>query len=257
MTFPLQALIFHDKGVNEQSVLALEHQLKEILDPKVVINKVDAKYLATQAWEERTVVLVMGAGICSEWDILLGEMGIRKIEQYVRKGGKFIGLCAGAYFVSAESRFEIPNQKAIEKKRSLRFFDGKAIGPLVHAEDYLSSLAARAAEVCFKIQDHLENGSLYYQGGCYFSIDHDTKHTQILARYRHLAYLRAAAIKCKVGKGAAFLCGLHPEFSWPKKLKESGDHALTKLAKLLCDQESFRKRIWKLIGKTLKLPLRS
>ncbi len=63
-----QALIYEDVGVWSTSVDAIHAQLKQLLDPGIVIRRVNADYLASQPWQDRTIVLIMGSGTCSLWD---------------------------------------------------------------------------------------------------------------------------------------------------------------------------------------------
>ncbi|HUD02085.1 MAG TPA: BPL-N domain-containing protein [Rhabdochlamydiaceae bacterium] len=243
------ALVYEDKGVCLQSANAVVGQLKSVLDPAVSVFKVDSLYLKTEPWEDNTAVLVMGGGSCSAWDEELGAEAIEKIHRYVMRGGRYIGLCAGAYFASAECRFRL-----MTKKRPLAFFPGLAIGPLVPMDDYLSLTAARAAEVCFKIRGFPQMGSVYYQGGCFFDIEGDTAAVEIMSTYRSLG--KAAAVFCRVGKGCAFLDGTHPEFKWQASLSAGSDYYFKELVEKLSLQETFRQNIWKEIGIKMGFPLR-
>lgn len=241
-----QALVYADKGVCVPSADALAGQLKLLLDPSVVIRKVDGEYLRRSNWEDKTVVLAMGGGSCRQWDEQLQPEGIEKIQRYVNGGGKYIGLCAGAYFASAESRF-----KTMEKNRPLAFFPGRAIGPLVDSDDYLSVHAARVAEVHFKMKGAEESGALYYQGGCLFDVEKDSVEVEIMSRYHGLG--KAAAVFCRVGKGCAFLDGTHPEFEWSVSLGEGAEKDYRRLVEKLSAQEEFRRKVWEVIGCKLGL----
>jgi biotin--protein ligase len=245
-----QALVYADQGVCGPSASALKKQLKALLDPSISVVKVNGEYLRTKAWEEKTIVLVMGGGSCRYWDEELQAEGVEKIERYVKEGGKYIGICAGAYFASAKSCFNLKG-KLIEKSRPLAFFPGKAVGPLVDEDDYLSLKAARAAEVCFKIRGLAEEGALYYQGGCLFDVEEDSAAVEIMSTYRDFG--KAAAVFCKVGKGCAFLDGTHPEFVWRLNLAKGNDKVFSELVGKLSVQEVFRQRVWKEIGAKLAL----
>lgn len=249
-----QALVYMDEGVCRQSADALVGQLEALLDPSITVIKVDSHYLKAELWEDKTIALVIGGGICSTWDRQLGIEGIEKIYRYVFQGGRYIGLCAGAYFASAETRFELSGQKPMERKRPLAFFPGKAIGPLIHTEEYLSLAAARAAEVSFKIKGSFQIGSLYYQGGCFFDLEEDTADVEILSYYRSLG--KASAVFCKVGKGFALLDGTHPEFAWSASFSKGANSSYAELVRKLSSQEDFRKNVWEEIGDKLALPLR-
>jgi biotin--protein ligase len=248
-----QALVYADKGVCLPSADALVEQLRSLLDPSVSVFKVGAHYLRTESWEDKTSVLAMGGGSCSFWDEQLQIEGMEKIHQYVLGGGKYIGLCAGAYFASAESCFEL-SDLSIKKNRSLGFFPGRALGPLVESDDYLSLCAARAAEVCFKIRNSSVIGSLYYQGGCLFDIEADLSNVEVTSTYCSLG--KAASVFCKVGKGCAFLDGTHPEFQWAANLTCRSESFYSELVTKLVPQEVFRQKIWEEIGTKLELPMR-
>ena len=239
-----QALVYLDEGVCYPSAEALSKQLKTLLGPSIDVLKVDSHYLKTEAWQGRTVILAMPGGKCRFWDEKLGAEGINKIHDYVMKGGRYLGVCAGAYFAAAEAEFD-----KMGKKRALSFFPGKAIGPLMATDDYLQLKAARALPVTFKIQDHLVQGAVYYQGGCFFDIEEDSENVEIVSRYEGIN--KAASLFCRVGKGQAFLCGQHPEFEWsPVKCQES---YYEELSEALSAQEPYRRMIWEEIGRKLKI----
>lgn len=44
-------------------------------------------------------------------------------------GGKFLGICAGAYYGSCEVKFETEGPLEVVGKRELQFFPGTAYGP--------------------------------------------------------------------------------------------------------------------------------
>jgi biotin--protein ligase len=243
-----QALVYADQG--SPSAAALEKQLKLLLDPSISVVKVNGEYLRTEAWEDKTAVLVMGGGSCRNWDEQLQAEGIEKIERYVRGGGKYIGFCAGAYFASATSCFNLKG-RIIEKSRPLAFFPGNAVGPLVDEEDYLSLEAARAAEVSYKFRGIAEEGALYYQGGCLFAMEGGSAAVEIMSTYREIG--KASAVFCKVGKGCAFLDGTHPEFVWEASLGKGSCEIFSELVCKLSVQEVFRQRVWEEIGAKLGL----
>lgn len=244
-----QALVYLDDGVCRESAHALAQQLEKTLDPSISVRKVDSAYLKTEYWKEKTLVLVMGGGVCSAWDERLGVEGIEKIRRYVLEGGRYIGLCAGAYFACAESRFELSGHSVIERKRPLAFFPGKALGPLIEEEDYLSLAAARAVEVSYHIRGSSQTGSLYYQGGCFFEGEEGNGNIEVLSYYCSLG--KAAAVFCKAGRGLAWLEGTHPEFKWSADSSVGAGSYYADLVQKLSSQEEFRKKIWQEIGEKL------
>lgn len=247
---PMTALVYFDEGVCAQSADALVFQFKSTLSPEISVEKVNSHFLSMENWEGRTVVLAMGGGVCSTWEENLGEKGMKKIRDYVFNKGKFIGLCAGAYFVAAKSFFQLSGQEPKEKMRLVSLFPGKAIGPMVSSTNHLSLEAAQAIKVSFTIDGFVTSGHLYYQGGCSFVLSENDVDTTVLAHHQS----QPVAIHAKAGTGDYFLCGLHPEFIWEEALMKVP--LIGSLAKTLVAEESFRKSVWQEINKKLSLPVR-
>lgn len=233
-------LIYHDSGTYQQSIDAIYSQLQQTLTPEARIKLVNSDYLRNKAWEAKTAALIMGGGMCGEWDKSLQEDGVKKIHDYVFNGGKYLGICAGAYFAATSSHFSLLGKLPIEKSRPLRFFQGRAVGPIFPTADHLSPQAALAA----KIDLATVSGHCYYQGGCLFDIQADSPLTKVIANYAY-PYRGAAIISCKVGKGQAVLCGLHPEFLWNKSSLDSVTQPhFYQLVQKLSPEEPFRQLIW-------------
>ena len=56
--------------------------------------------------------------------------------------------------------------------------------------------------------------NVYFNGGCYFKNADLYPNTQVIACYANEGFEELAAIiECKIGKGKALLCGVHPEYS--------------------------------------------
>jgi glutamine amidotransferase-like uncharacterized protein len=165
----------------------------------------------------------MGGGICSTWEELLQEEGMRKIYNYVFKGGRYLGICAGGYFGAAYSHFALPGEAPLIKTRPLRFYIGSAIGPI--------NPNPLAVKVELLAQNILKEGLCYYLGGPSFDIFESS------APFRG-----AAAISNIVGDGRAVMCGLHPEFSFDPSMQN-----VTSLALPLSENEPFREEIWKIL----------
>src|SRR5262245_2235164 len=126
---PRKVLVYSDVGTYEQSTEAIVLQLKQSL-PWLKIKKINSQYLCSKSWENKSDVLVMGGGMCGEWEKNLQVEGMRKIRDFVLNGGKYLGICAGAYFGASESIFSLVGKPIIEKMRPLQFYQGRAIGPL-------------------------------------------------------------------------------------------------------------------------------
>lgn len=245
---PLQALVFFEEGVGKASSLAICAQLTRVLHESIHVKMVDSKYLLSEAWESRTVVLAMGGGVCTVWESLLGVEGMKKIRNYVLNGN-FIGFCAGAYFAAKESSFQLTGKLPLNHQRVLSFFNGKAIGPIFETEVPFTPKSAKALEVNFSWGDQSECGHLYYQDGCYFELEDPVDSTiEVVGHHGDLPI----AVVCKVDNGTAFLCGVHPEFACPEKM--SGHSIPKEMVRDLQLSEVFRSSIWNSIVKKLQLP---
>lgn len=153
---------------------------------------------------------------------LNGE-GTRRIEQYVRRGGSYIGFCAGGYFGSARCEFEVGNrQLEVVGSRELAFFPGTCRGCALKGFVYHSEAGAKAVELkiareAFKSGIAPQSFRSYYNGGGVFvdAAKFADKGVEVLAEYTNPLDVEggaAAVVYCKVGEGGVLLTGPHPEY---------------------------------------------
>jgi biotin--protein ligase len=99
--------------------------------------------------------------------------------------------------------------------RELSFFPGAAIGPVLAAYDYQSISGSRIAKIRWEsdaISPPIYNA--FFNGGCCFKDADQYPNTQVIACYADAGFEeRAAIIECKIAKGKAILCGVHPEYN--------------------------------------------
>ena len=156
---------------------------------------------------------------------LNGERGAGRVARYVRDGGSYLGLCAGAYFAAARVDFELGTPLEVTGPRELAFFPGAAVGAVAPGFAYASETGACAMRLRFaaappplrSAPPHLPQLALddeclaYVNGGPAFmlppGVGSDAA-VQTLAVYENGA---AAAVRCAVGAGVAVLCGVR---SW-------------------------------------------
>lgn len=155
----------------------------------------------------------------------LNGVGNRSIAQFVRRGGAYLGFCAGGYYGSQRCEFEVGNPELeVVGSRELAFFPGICRGGAFRGFEYHSERGARAAKILPKKGVLPGPASLpdvfrcYYNGGGVFvdAIDKDSDGVEVLAEYGdELAVesdaVKAAVVYCKVGEGRAILTGPHPE----------------------------------------------
>jgi biotin---protein ligase len=239
----ITCMLYNGTSSNVQSLAAIKTEVETILQDNVHFFSCSAAFIRDAPWHKSVNIFIMGAGVCSTWEEELGQVGMQKIRDFVTQGGRFLGICAGAYFGSALSIFKITGAEPIIKMRPLKFYEGAALGPLLQDSDYLSPQAARATRIDLLVQDTAFSGLCYYQGGCCFDASALSERTKILATYKDIDQI--AVLSCKVETGCAVLCGVHPEFLWTKEQIDTP--AIGALARQLEPYEPFRKLLWKVM----------
>ena len=174
------------------------------------VQMIDANDLIATNWEKTTSLLVFPGGRDVPYDRALKGVGTAKIRKFVKMGGHFLGICAGAYFASASVIFEVGTPLEVQEKRDLKFFPGLAVGALYPETPfcYQSEQGAHPAFVSF-LDSQLH---VYYNGGCCFQGAEQASCADVLGHFIDRENL-AAIIRCKVGKGKAILSGVHFEVS--------------------------------------------
>jgi biotin--protein ligase len=166
-------------------------------------------------------LLVIPGGADVPYCKSLNGDGNRRISQYVRQGGSFVGFCAGGYYGSKQCEFEPENLKlAVVGSRELAFFPGTCRGAAFGGFEYSSENGARAAtlaisksdlEEAYSFRSYCNGGGVFVDAGKYK--DHGV---EVLASYEEELDAdggdgKAAVVYCKVGEGGAILTGPHPE----------------------------------------------
>jgi len=206
----MKILIYRDEGVGTGSFRRLFSVFSKHAS-RYAIQVINRHFFSTHGWEKSTALIVFPGGRDLPYHFhLQGEKNAR-IRRYVENGGRFFGVCAGAYYGSAYNEFEKGGELEICGSRELAFFPRKAIGPAYGNGffRYDGNSGIRAAQITWECGTH----AAYYHGGCLF--EHAEKYAaiQVMARYSDLPGSPAAVILCIAGKGIALLSGIHPEYS--------------------------------------------
>lgn len=180
--------------------------------------------ILSEPWTASCALLVLPGGADLGYCRTFNGEGNRRIEQYVRRGGSYLGLCAGGYYGSGRCEFEVGNRVLeVVGRRELSFFPGTCRGCTFRGFVYHSEAGAKAVQLKVN-QESFTGGPLpgtfrsYYNGGGVF-VDAG-KYTdggvEILASYADPLDVEggvrpAAVVYCKVGDGGVVLTGTHPE----------------------------------------------
>lgn len=197
--------LYRGEGVSADSLRYLIQRLRAF-----PLRLVKPDFFSLPDWEKKTSLVVFPGGRDVPYHEALSGEKNRRLAAYVRQGGKYLGICAGAYYGAATIAFEQGGPLEVCGSRELAFFPGRAQGPALGngAFAYDSEAGASQTEVSWGEEKHL----VYYNGGCLFEAPERFSTVEILARYTQLPKNPAAIVKCAVGKGTALLSGVHPEY---------------------------------------------
>jgi biotin--protein ligase len=214
-------------GTTVDSVRHCLYTLRRLLAPHYAVIPVTGDMLLKEPWMATCAMLVFPGGADLGYCRTFNGAGNRRIAQFVRNGGRYLGLCAGGYYGCKSCEFEV-GDKTMEVigDRELAFFPGICRGGAFPGFVYHSEEGARAAEITVS-KEALSIGTVpeqfksYYNGGGVF-VDAPLladKGVEVLASYTEELNVdagegAAAVVYCKVGEGAAVLTGPHPEYVW-------------------------------------------
>ena len=158
--------------------------------------------------DPKTSIFVMPGGADLYFCERLNGTGNQKIKDFVSNGGRYLGICAGAYYGCASLGFaEDLAGQSISGPRELGFYNGKAIGPIfdyIQDQDFEKSWDGIAT-----IDYQGQVLKCLYRGGPFFQGDIDDD--MCLARYTDIVDTPPAVIEVPFGQGKAILCGPHLE----------------------------------------------
>ena len=204
------------------------YTLRRLLSPNYAVIPITESVLLKEPWAPTCALLVFPGGADLGYCRVLNGTGNRIISAYVRHaGGRYLGFCAGGYYGSRRCEFEVGHPDRgmeVVGSRELGFFPGTCRGGAFQGFEYGSEKGARAARVVVGKRASQGQGQVpaefrcYYNGGGVFvgAEKMASEGVEILAEYGEeldvdFGEVKAAAVYCKVGEGAAVLTGPHPE----------------------------------------------
>lgn len=210
-------------GTTVESVKHCIWTLRRLLGPNYAVIPITETILLKEPWASTCAMLVFpGGGDLGYCQALNGE-GNRRISDFVRKGGAYLGFCAGGYYGSRRCEFEVGNKPLeVIGSRELGFFPGTCRGGAFKGFEYRSESGARVVQLrVFKeaFEQEIESEIVsYYNGGGIFvdAASIKERKVEVLASYEEETDVdggdgKAAVVLCTVGSGKALLTGPHPE----------------------------------------------
>ncbi|KAJ2797593.1 biotin holocarboxylase synthetase [Coemansia guatemalensis] len=276
----LNVLVYSGPGVGLNAHAYLVRTLRQFLSHRYAVITVGPETLRKEPWESKAAIIVFPGGRDMPYVAELNGEVNRRIKEWVKRGGKYLGFCAGGYYGSGRVVFEPGTPMEVIGDRELALFKGTCVGCAYPGYDYKSEDGARAVEAAvdrsaFNVPDAFWKGDpaevrVYYNGGGYFLTDDFTgkqpedKDVSVLVRYptdvtdpydRKKQVANApAVISCKVGRGIAVLSGMHPEYAWDFLAPSSYTKPYNKnLVSLLRHHDAYRRRLIGAIFTHMKL----
>lgn len=208
-------LIYCDYGTININTLYVELQ-NYFKDTSYEIGFTDAENIKNKnALNDSVATFIMPGGFGLGYELKLKGLGNEKIREFVKSGGNYLGICAGAYYACSETIFEkdIPELSLISQS-GLDLINGKAIGSLYkefNIPPYTNALPS-VAIAKIEYNDKKEYFS-FYSGGPFFDIAGNNQ-VEVFGHYVFDNGKKLPAIlKSNYGIGKVLLTGVHPEIS--------------------------------------------
>jgi len=248
-----KVLIYRDYGCSDVSML--EQGLRDYFVPRgCTVGFTDAQEIIREnVLDDKVLAFFMPGGAGTPFRRKLEVCGNEKIRAYVRDGGMYYGICAGAYYACEQVVFEkdIP-ELAIVGSCGLNLVNGRAVGTLYKELGILpyAKNAASAAVVNLIWNSDGETHAVHYHGGPYFDLDAAAGY-EVLAVYG-IAGNPPAVVKCPYGRGTVILSGVHYEDKGEVLLKAVHHQRLDKFEAekvyaRLAEQENTRQALFRKI----------
>ncbi|KAK2602015.1 biotin holocarboxylase synthetase [Conoideocrella luteorostrata] len=249
----LNVLVYTGTGTTSESVRQCMYTLPRLLSPNYAVIPISESVILKEPWAPTCALLVIPGGADLGYCRVLNGEGNRRISEFVRRGGAYLGLCAGAYYGSRRCEFEVGNKPLeVIGSRELGFFPGTCRGGAFKGFEYHSEKGARAAilrvtDGAFKNNTTETFASYYNGGGVFVDVDKVTgRKVEVLASYDDDLDVdggdgkAAALVLCHVGDGKVLLSGPHPEFSPANLSPQPGIPGYADLINKLREDDSAR-----------------
>lgn len=256
-------LVFTVPGVTATG--SLVNALKQAIDPfdwgnapvfihNITIDDIQNGILTS----ESSPCLFILPGIMGEdspYQHIFKKDHLESLAQFVRNGNVFLGICAGAFFVSEVTQFVPPWQDGIKHLRSINpLFNGIANGPL-HPYAVRQSLSVVPVRVSGEAEDIFLP---YSMGPALIPGNPHDPGLEILASYTRAPMNSAAVLRQKFGAGAVYLSSPHPEIGYSPISKDYEGTSLNKAKEImnkLKPHESNRRIFWGSLIDRIRLDL--
>ena len=209
-----KVLIYCDYGCSD--ITNLQETVGAYFSPKnIKVGLVDANdIIKNDVLNKDVLAFILPGGASTPFRMKLRTLGDNKIKEYIRRGGTYLGICAGAYYACDFIEFEkdVPELR-ICTDESLKIINADAVGTLHKELGILpySRTANSAAVVRLKSVKNNDEYISYYHGGPYFNVK--GTNIDVLAVYEDIKGKPPAIISSSYGEGRVIASGVHFEDS--------------------------------------------
>jgi glutamine amidotransferase-like uncharacterized protein len=170
---------------------------------KIPFHKIKEKDILQDKLNKYSILIIPG-GWPNKYAHNLGSKGYDKIRKFVKNGGRYIGICAGADIAS--KKFEVKEGK----------FSGLGLINSIAKMEVRKILSGRLREIntskSFLTRNCPKKIKIWYENGPVFE---PNKSMRIIATYENS---NAAIVYSRYGKGSVILFSPHPEGNLEDKI---------------------------------------
>jgi len=200
----IRVAIYDDNGCWEDGIIAFESFLnwKEVESNRIDGAAIKAGELANNEYD----IIYMPGGMANFYTVGLGNKGINNLRNFVKNGGGYIGICAGAYFASDSIIWE-----GVKYDYTLDLFDGIAYGSIEEITPWDNHALTRitlTSDNTFEGFQQAQYQTLYYGGPAFYP--HDNANVNSFATWDEYNNTNAI-IYFNYEEGRVFLAGPHLE----------------------------------------------
>ncbi|CAH8875345.1 unnamed protein product [Trichobilharzia szidati] len=208
--------IYNDLGASDQCLIHLKNSINYNYSSHSLslsceeINGVTWNQYDSTAMNQ-TDLICIGGGYDLGYLKSLNIEGCLKLQKYIKENhGKYLGICAGAYFASDYCQFDKNGPLEVCGERYIKLFRGTAIGPVYPGFQYNSESGSYAVPIEATLETLCPQKTVvYYNGGCTFEST-NWENSRVLYKYSDNG--KPAIISSNLGNGYGILSGVHFEY---------------------------------------------